>query len=139
MEEKELTYEDIDINGKILNTGKVSMTWFDYDMDMEILNSLNIPKQILRNISLLAYLNCNDYLAQNEDCKYYFRSVEEKKENWNYKTGRTNTLLTHMAVISFIEGLISFTEIVDNFQRGRGVAPLSSKYWELTTNGLIKK
>ena len=44
-----------------------------------------------------------------------------------------------MAVIAFIEEQISFTEIMDGFQRGRGVAPLSSKYWEVTTNGVVKK
>ena len=136
---KELTYEDIDANEKIVNTGKLTFTWYDYNIDESLLNSLNIPSNILRDISFLVYLNCNDLLAQNEDCKYFYRSEEEKQETWNYKTGRTNTLLTHMAVIAFIEEQISFTEIMDGFQRGRGVAPLSSKYWEVTTNGVVKK
>lgn len=81
----------------------------------------------------------NDYLAQNEDCKYYYRDVIEKGVAWNSNTGRRNTLLTHMAVIAFIEGKLRFTEVTDMFQRGMGVANLPTKYWEETTGGRVTK
>lgn len=136
---KKLSYEDVDTNGNSIFKGEITLNWFDYNINPKIIEDLNIPTSLTRNISLLAYLNCNDYLAQNEDCKYYYRSTNENNGKWNFKTGRTNTLLTHMSVVSFIEKHISFTEIMDLFQRGRGVAPLPQKYWTKTTNGIIKK
>ena len=136
---KTLTYEDIDQNGNVVGAGTVEMEWYEYDPNEYLFDNLNIPAQAIRGCSLLPYLAYNDYLAQNEDCKYYYRSKYEKNETWNGLTGRRNTLLTHMSVIAFIEGYLRFTEITDMFQRGMGVAPLSPKLWEEVTGGLVVK
>lgn len=134
-----LDYEDVDNYDNVVATGKIELEWYDYNPSTALLEHLDIPAEVLRGCSLLPYLTYNDYLAQNEDCKYYYRSQYEKNENWNGLTGRRNTLLTHMSVIAFIEGYLRFTEITDMFQRGLGVAPLSPKLWESVTGGLVVK
>lgn len=137
---KTLKYEDIDITtGKIINTGEMELSWFEYNPSEEVLNGFQISTEALRGCSVPAYLAYNDYLAQNEDCKYYYRAVYDKGETWKTDTGRRNTLLTHMAVIAFIEDLLRFTEITDMFQRGMGVANLPTKYWEDVTGGRVTK
>ena len=137
---REIPYEDIDCaTGKIIKKGTLSLTWYEYNpTDRIIGDSLMFPKG-MRGCSIYAYLAYNDYLAQNEDCKYYYRDVIEKGGTWKSNTGRRNTLLTHMSVIAFIEEILRFTEITDMFQRGMGVAALPAKYWEETTNGRVKK
>lgn len=134
-----LPYEDLDSNGNVVNKGTIELTWYEYNPSNSFFEDFNIPKEAIRNCSLLPYLAFNDYLAQNEDCKYYYRSVYERKENWNGSIGRKNTILTHMSVIAFIEGLLRFTEITDMFQRGMGVAPLSARLWEDVTKGKIRR
>ena len=135
-----LKYEDIDIaTGKIINTGEMELSWFEYNPSEEVLNGFQISTEALRGCSVPAYLAYNDYLAQNEDCKYYYRAVHEKKEIWKTNNGRRNTLLTPMAVIAFIENILKFTEITDMFQRGKGVANLPTKHWEDVTGGRVTK
>lgn len=137
---KTLKYEDIDIaTGKIINTGEMELSWFEYNPSEEVLSGFQISTEALRGCSVPAYLAYNDYLAQNEDCKYYYRAVCDGGGTWNTNIGRRNTLLTHMAVIAFIEGLLRFTEITDMFQRGMGVANLPTKYWEDVTGGRVTK
>lgn len=136
---KEIPFEDLDANGKKVNQGTVKFSWYEYHPKKDVLNGISVPKSCLRNCHLLPYLAYNDLLAQNEDCKYYYRAVHEKKEAWKSDTGRRNTLLTHMSVIAFIEGLLKFTEITDMFQRHKGVAALSPKLWEKTTHGRVIK
>ena len=135
-----LHYEDVESKtGRIINEGEVELTWYEYAPDDGIINVLQVSSEAIRGCSVPAYLAYNDYLAQNEDCKYYYRAVYEKGETWKPDTGRRNTLLTHMAVIAFIEGKLRFTEITDMFQRGMGVANLPTKYWGETTGGRVTK
>lgn len=133
-----LPFEDIEVaTGKIINRGEIELTWFEYDPDEEVLEDLQVSPNALRGCSVAAYLAYNDYLGQNEDCKYYYRAVHEKGESWKPDNGRRNTLLTHMAVIAFIEDKLKFTEITDMFQRGMGVANLPTKYWNDVTGGRV--
>ena len=135
-----LHYEDVDSKtGQIVNEGDVELTWYEYTPEEDILSGLQVSPEAIRGCSVPAYLAYNDYLAQNEDCKYYYRAVYDKGETWKTDTGRRNTLLTHMAVIAFIEDKLRFTEITDMFQRGMGVANLPTKYWEETTVGRVIK
>jgi len=133
---KELQYEDIEIaTGKIVGKGKIELKYWAYQPSAEITTAINNLGKI-RNVSFMAYLLCNDYLVQNEDCKYFYRSKHIKNEiKWDTKIGRHNTLLTHLSVIALIEKVITFTEIMDNFQRLRGVAPLPPKFIEQVTAG----
>jgi len=133
---RELFYKDIEIStGKIVKSGNIELTYWAYQPDEKI---VDLIKQLgkIRNVSFMSYLLCNDYLAQNEDCKYFYRSKHIKNEiQWDTKIGRHNTLLTHLSVIALIEKFITFTEIMDSFQRLRGVAPLPPKFIEQVTAG----
>lgn len=137
---RKLQYEDIDVRTvEVVNTGELELSWYEYAPSAELLSELQVPPEAIRGCSLPAYLAYNDYLAQNEGCKYFYRATYERNEKWDTNTGRRNTLLTHMSVIAFIEGLLSFTDIVMMFQRGKGVAALPSKYWEAVTGGRVTK
>ena len=92
-----------------------------------------------RGVSLEGYLLYNDLLVQNEDCKYFYRDIHVKQKDWNFKTGRINTLLSHISVIEFLQGGITFSEIMMRFQRGMGVAPCPLKNLDSITNGIITK
>lgn len=135
-----LHFEDVDIKtGNIVGEGEIKLTWYEYGPDDSLLNDFQVSPAALRGCSVPAYLAYNDYLAQNEDCKYFYRAVHDRGETWKTDTGRRNTLLTHMAVIAFIENKLRFTEITDMFQRGMGVAALPAKHWEETTGGRVIK
>lgn len=136
---KTLPYEDIDRDGNIISRGNMEFTWCEYLPDQEIIDGAHISPEALRGASLFPYLAYNDYLAQNEDCKYYYRATYEKNEKWDGKIGRTNTLLTHMSIIAFIEDKLRFTEITDMFQRGQGVAPIRLNMIEDITDGRVVK
>lgn len=136
---EQLEYEDVDESGNIVKTGKIDFSYYKYIPTNETLNDFQASPNSLRGCSVYAYLMYNDLLAQNEDCKYYYRSIYEKGEKWNGSTGRRNTLLTHMSVIAFIKDYLRFTEITDAFQRGLGVAPLQPKLWNQVTGGRIDK
>lgn len=77
-------------------------------------------------------------MVQNEDCKYYYRDIVENDEKkWNNTTGRQNTLRTHISVISFLKGEISFSQLISKFTHG-GVTPLAIREIEKVTGGLVK-
>lgn len=134
-----LDYEDVDIAGNVVNRGKIEFTWNEYTPEPSVLDKIFIPSQVLRGVSLPAYLAYNDYLAQNEDCKYFYRAEKENGSTWDGKVGRMNTLLTHMTVIAFMEDKIKFTDIMMRFQRGKGVAPLPANMFEDITGGAVEK
>lgn len=75
------------------------------------------------NISLEAFLFYNELLAWNEDCKYFYRNVNFKQNEWLKDTGRVNTLLSHISVIGFLLNKIKLSELIIDFVRHRGTAP----------------
>lgn len=58
---------------------------------------------------------------------------------WDSKIGRRNTLLTHLSVIGYIQGNAKFSAIMNRFQRGRGVAPITLGSISSITGGIIDK
>lgn len=80
-------------------------------------------KQLWAKMSFEGFLLYNELLAWNEDCKYYYRAVEEKNEKWKADgTGRVNTLLTHLSVVGFHEGKIPLATLLAGFSQNRGVS-----------------
>ena len=139
--EEEYDYEDIDkITGNVLGTGKLTLKWYKLMLDEECLQyiSKKVP-QMGGNFSTKSYLIMNDLLCQNEDCKYYYRDKIVKNEEWKGKIGRHKTYRTHASIINYLEGHLSFSQIMDMFQRGMGVAPLPDSKVEEATEGLVKK
>ncbi len=91
----------------------------------------------IRGLSLEAYLLYNDLLAQNEDCKYYYREEVLKRQKWDGISGRRNTLLSHLSVIAYLQGYITFSKIMERFQKGYGVAPCKIAEVPDITNNLV--
>lgn len=137
---KECEYEDVELStGKIVNSGKIEISFYEPQFDSSVISNLQAEIGNIRGVSLEAYLLFNDLLVQNEDCKYYYRDTVEKQSEWNSNIGRRNTLLTHLSVIEYIQGNAKFSAIMNRFQRGRGVAPITLGSIETITGGIIKK
>lgn len=78
-------------------------------------------------MSLEGFLFYNDFLAWNEDCKYYYRATEIKKSNsWLNGVGRMNTLLTHLRFLGCCLRQIPLATVFEDFSRGKGVSPASN-------------
>ena len=129
---------DLTDDMRMLSDGEVGLSLYILNPQF-YLNELTAVIPQINGVSLEGYLIYNDLLAQNEDCKYYYRDVYEKGKSWNGKIGGFNTLLSYLSVIQFIQDKIGFTEIVDKFMRGYGVAPINLKDIEAVTNGLCYK
>lgn len=107
-------------------------SWHKYRAPPEAIGKLNaFSCRAIGGLSIEAFLQYNDLLAWNEDCKYFFRN-EQRAENsgqepaWLNKTGRVNTLLSHISVIGFSLGEIELTNLLMKFVRGRGVGPATN-------------
>ena len=125
--EAEYLCETIDIStGNILSSANVPFVWNSFEVNADVLDTLNDRFGSLEGISLEGFLYYNDLLAQNEDCKYSYL----KGDRWDVKTGRINNCLSHLTVISHIRGHIGISKLIDSFQR-TGVAPLpQNRLWE---------
>jgi len=134
------SYDEISVaDSKCLRTDTESLTWHKYGLNPALLNELAQRIPLIRGATLEAYLLYNDLLVQNEDCKYFYRAEKVNNANWDGKVGRYNTLLSHLSVIEFLKGEAKFSEIMNRFQRGRGVAPIPVGRIESVTNGIIRK
>lgn len=121
------------------NQGTIRLTWFKPNLPIDIIRDIQNIIGPIRGTSLEAYLIYNDLLVQNEDCKYYYRDVNIRNDAWNSKIGRHNTLLSHISVIEYLQGRITFSEIMSRFQRGMGVAPVPVSRVPDITNDLITR
>jgi hypothetical protein len=117
----------------------VELEWYKFAPDKELLLYLEEKIGKIRGVSVESYLYYNDLLVQNEDCKYYYKDSEVNGVDWNNKVGRNNTLLTHLSLIGYLQGHIKFSDIMNRFIRGRGVAPITFNMIPTITNGLVKK
>jgi hypothetical protein len=139
-ESKIYQYFDYDISsGEVLSSGSILFSWVKPYFPVNILSQLQQLINPIRGASLEAYLIYNDLLVQNEDCKYYYRDVIQRSTIWDSKVGRYNTLLSHISVIEYLQGKITFSEIMTRFLRGMGVAPTSVGRIPTITNNIITK
>ena len=132
------SYHDIIAStGNQISSGNVSLTWYRPNFTGEVYDYLNQRIGLIRGFSYEAYLLYNDLLVQNEDCKYYYREMYERGKPWKGTPGRENTMLSHLSCIEYAMGKISFSEIMNRFWRGMGVAPVPKKSIPIVTNGII--
>ena len=129
-----LEYMDLTIKDDIEKEVSISKLlklspFYKYDPDKEVLDYLEDKcRTIWGGLSLEAFLFYNDILTWNEDCKYYYRDfIAKDKKNWIGAVGRVNTSLTHMMVISYFLGYVTFSKVCNGFSRGRGVSPVTNK------------
>ncbi len=89
-------------------------------------------------MSLEAFLQYNDILAWNEDCKYYYIMREVKHQNaWINDTGRINTILTHIRILGLIMGEVKPSTVMTGFYQRRGVSPADKEEITRITGGLV--
>lgn len=130
--------EDIDANtGRIVGTGAQFLSWYSFNLAGGLLEYLESIVGNIRGVSIEAYLCYNDLLVQNEDCNYYYKDTVIVGNQWKSKVGRRNILMTHISLIEYLQGNILFSNLMNRFQRGRGVAPIPLKYLPNVSNGLI--
>lgn len=87
-------------------------------------------------VSIEGFLYYLDILAQQEDCKYYYKEKSKGGKTMDVKVGRINNLLT---VVNVIDRLINdrpYGDIVSAL--GRYVRPISARDIESVTGGIIK-
>lgn len=136
----DLPFEDISpSDGRVIDRGTLSFSCMMPSFPLTLLDEIQRVTGLIRGASLEAYLLYNDLLVQNEDCKYYYRDVIQSRRIWNSKVGRHNTLLSHISVIEFWQGKITFSQIMQRFQRGMGVAPVSVGRVPDITNNIITR
>lgn len=128
---------DVDMSENIKNKGTLNLKHYKYSPDREVIDYLSERIGKIGGMSYEAYMLVNDYLAQNEDCKYYYRDVILNKGKWDGKIGRYNNLMTHVMIIGFLRGKIKFTDVTDQFQRMRGVAPIPEKSLPEVSDNLL--
>ena len=101
-----------------------------YQPKQEIIELISIQIPKILDISWEGFLVYNDLLAFNEDCKYFYIGETTKNGGANYigpGTGRINTILTHINIIGFLLDETSFSDILQQAGRTRGVAPASTE------------
>lgn len=118
--ENRYNFETIDVpSSNILENGKVEFVWNSFNIDNDIVETINDLFDLNCGISLEGFLYYNDLLAQNEDCKYYYL----KGPDWRPQYGRINNCLSHLTIIAHLRGKMGISELLDTFQR-HGVGPL---------------
>ncbi len=133
-------YVDLDMKtGACVGEGVLNFQWQKPHFDAETLQRLDDAVGGSRGLSAEAYLLYNDLLAQNEDCKYYYRDEMLRGQSWEGFSGRRNTLLSHLSVIAYLQGHITFSEIMKRFQKGFGVAPCKIGELSVITGGRVRK
>ncbi len=146
LEEKEFTYSAFDI-GFPVSLPSVRLRQYQlqlpgrlvYRPDPRALSTISNVVTDWGGMSLEAFLHYNELLAWNEDCKYYYRDVEEKGKDWMGSTGRVNNLLTHISILGFSLGVISLSRLLSRFTQMRGVAPASFREIATVTDGYCER
>jgi hypothetical protein len=64
--------------------------------------------------------------------------VIDGNENYDLKNGRGPTAHTNLAIISYLQGQISLSEILNKIQKGRGVANFKKSDYEKVTAGIVR-
>ena len=106
---------------------------------LKALGNVRLPSRYYEKkipVSIEGFLYYLDILAQQEDCKYYYKSLNEGKRTLSVGVGRINNLLTVVNVIDRLLYDRPYGDIVSSI--GRYVRPIKAKDIEKVTGGLIK-
>ena len=151
MKDYELTNEEFDCtkidisNKRVLEESKLTLKWNRINFSKEIWESLNNyigEIELAENmiLSFEGFIKFFDLLIQNEDCKYYYKNyiVEGKKEyRKNLANGRINTIHAQLVIISYLVKEKTLSELLNAFQKARGVPHFNKRDYPLVSKGLI--
>jgi len=137
----------IRIDGRIndiIPQSDVLLTWYFLDLDNAVWESLNdrVGKMKISEgleVSFEAFIKFVDLLVQNEDCKYFCKKVlDAEKKDYSLKNGRTATCDANLVMLDYLSGRITFSSLVNRFQRSRGVPSFKKSDYPKVTNEIIE-
>lgn len=132
--------------GKETNQSEVEeeqLAWYCLDLPQDVWYTLNdkiglIELENGQKISLEGFFKLVDLLFQNEDCKYYYKNVViNKKDNYKYDNGRHNSSAANLLILNYLEGNVKISELLDAFQKSRGVPAFKKRDYSKVTGGIV--
>lgn len=134
----------VDSDGKEIGYGdSVGLKWYAIDIDEDVWFTLNdhIGKIEIYNevtISFEAFIKFVDLLFQNEDCKYYYiNSVIKHNSRYALQNGRNSSSDTNLAILYYLQGKKKLSALLNEIQKGRGVANFRKSDYMMVTNGIV--
>lgn len=90
-------------------------------------------------ISFEALIKFVDLLFQNEDCKYYYINVVvNNQKDYNLANGRLNSSTANLCILNYLEGNDKLSNLLNAFQKSRGVPSFKKADYAIVTNGIVK-
>jgi len=125
----------IDSSGKKTPLKPYNFSFFKYMPDSTVLDYLEGQIGKLLDMSVEAFMMVNDLIAQNEDCKYYYRdTVVKQEQTYNMDVGRKNFLLTNMSVIGLYEGKLRLSKVLQNLAKYQVYSPTQTEINAMTND-----
>ena len=133
-------------NGEIATPAiPIELSWNRLSISDDVWYSLNnyiqaIPIPNNQSISFEGFIKFVDLLLQNEDCKYFYRNVSVNGNvNYQLTNGRTNTADANLLVIDFLEEHKRISNLLNCFQKARGVPTFKKDEYPIVTGGIVSK
>jgi len=122
----------------------VDMNWYRIDFSESVWFSLNnylaVGSILGRETSFEGFIKLFDLILQNEDCKYYYRSVVIKgNEKYDFSSGRIPTCNSNLLIVDYLKGNKSFSALLQGFIYGRGVAPFNVSDYQSVTDDIVTR
>ena len=115
----------------------VRLPYYRYKPPKRTVDLLQSRLGHIGGVSVEAYLYLNEYIAQNEDCKYYYRGEFAGGRRWGGGMGRSNTLMTYASAVGVLEGFLDYSVIVNGLHSKSGVSPLDPNLLPDVTDGIV--
>lgn len=142
--EAKYEYKDIDIKeNREIERGKISHEWYLLELEDDIWFTLNdrIGEIRMSNrevFSFEGFIKLVDLLFQNEDCKYYYKNVYiDGKSDYKLNNGRTQSSETNLLIINHLEKNTKLSELLNAFQKSRGVPKIRKQEYSIVTNNMV--
>ena len=68
---------------------------------------------------------------------YYKNVVIYEKNKYNMENSRNNSSVANLLILKYFEGKETFSNLLNSFQKSRGVASFRKSDYSLVTNGMV--
>lgn len=137
-------FYDLNIrNGDKIESGVIGLEWYGLDLTEDVWFTLNdrignVKLSEKDKFSFEAFIKFVDLLFQNEDCKYYYKNVNVKKnKKYDFSNGRTQSSAANLLIINHLEENTKLSELLNAFQKSRGVPSFKKQDYTVVTNGIV--